>query len=293
MKLKVFHLGLAVLTVLATAAAFAVTRHLEQRRLAAYGGAGAWLSLSGAQCRQVQREDPGFREQAGALASRLRNEQQALMGQLQDEDIPDEAIRRQSRRVVDTHHDLMRRVVQHLLVVRRHADTRQCLRLRGLCAGTLACDEERQSAMPQGRGGGTRGQGRGLGMGLGMGRGRGGGHRCSRLAPALALDAAQQEAVLRLDPEFEAEVTVMAASVRQSHAAFTRHLTDVEVSDQAIRASLEELVAARLVLEQRTTEHVLRIRSLLSPEQQQRLIGLSQQGCRWRGGRGNVTEMQN
>ena len=72
----------------------------------------------------------------------------------------------------------------------------------------------------------------------------------------------------------------MTESVRTLHAEFTGNLTDPNVSDEAIRASLETLIAARARLERRTTEHVLLIRPLLSADQRERLIGLSQRGHR-------------
>jgi type II secretory pathway component PulM len=113
----------------------------------------------------------------------------------------------------------------------------------------------------------------------------GGRHRRLHLAPALALTETQQAEVLELDPSFEADVTQFTESVLMLHGQFVQNLTDPNGSDEVIRASLEALIVARTRLEQRTTEHVLRIRPLLSVDQQQRLVGLSQRGCRWRGGR--------
>lgn len=294
MKRKIFQFGLLTLVMAATAATFFVTRSLGQRRGGDGAGTRDWLSLSGAQCQRIGQEDPGFREQADILAQRLQDQQQELIYQIRDENMPDEAVLEQSRRVVETHHDLMRRVVQHLLVVRRHADTQQCLQLRGLCSGALTeggaggRQHGRQAQMPhqggQGPHGPGRGQGRGMGMGLGMGRGMGGRHRGNQLAPALALTEAQQETVLQRDPNFETDVTILTEAVHTLHGQFAQNLTDPNVADEVIQLSLEELVVARARLEQRTTEHVLRIRSLLSADQQQRLIGLSQRGRRCWGG---------
>jgi len=290
MKRTIFHFGLLVLVLLTTATVFSVTRSLGQRRATDAGGAGQWLCLSGTQCQQIRQEDPGFREQAQQLTQRLQDQQQNLLEQIQDADIPDETILKQSRLVVDTHHDLMRRVVRHLLVVRRYADTQQCLQLRSLCSGALvpgATGERhgRQARMQHQRGQGPHGPGWGQGRGMGMGRGMGRG-RHQRMQLALALTETQQEEVLQLDPDFDQDVTQRTESVRMLHGQFTQHLMDPNVSDEVIHSSLEELILARTQLEQRTTEHVLRIRSLLSADQQQRLIGLSQRGCRWRGGRG-------
>ncbi len=289
MKRKIFQFGLLTLVMAATAATFFVSRSLGQRRGGAGAGTRDWLSLSGAQCRRIGREDPGFREQADVLAQRLQDRQQELIDQIRDEDTPDQAILDQSRRVVATHHDLMRRVVQHLLVVRRHADTRQCLQLRGLCSGTLTVEagggrQGGQRVQQGGRGPHGPGRGQGRGMGMGMGRGMGGRHRRNQLAPVLALTEDQQENVLQRDPDFETDVTLLAEAVHTLHGQFAQNLTDPNVTDEAIELSLEELIVARARLEQRTTEHVLRIRSLLSVDQQRLLIGLSQRGRRCWGG---------
>lgn len=276
MKRKIFRCGLLVVVMVAMAATFSVTRSLGQRRGDDGGGTRDWLSLSGAQCRRIHQEDPGFREQADALAQHLQGQQQELIQQIRDANTPDETILEQSRRVVEAHHGLMRRVVQHLLVMRRHADTRQCLQLRGLCSGALMGQargaRSGQAQMPHQRGQGPHGPGRGQGrgMGMGMGRGMGGRHRRNQLAPALALTEAQQEDVLQRDPDFEADVALLAEAVHTLHGQFAQNLTDPNVSDEAIRASLEELIGAQAQLEQRTTEHVLRIRSLMSLDQQQR-----------------------
>lgn len=291
MKRKIFQFGLLTLVMAATAATFFVTRSLGQRRGGDPAGTRDWLSLSGAQCQRIGQEDPGFREQADILAQRLQDQQQELIYQIRDENTLDEAVLEQSRRVVETHHDLMRRVVQHLLVVRRHADTQQCLQLRGLCSGTLAGGARGgrhggQAQMPRQGGQGPHGPGRGQGrgMGMGLGRGMGGRHRGNQLAPALALTEVQQENVLQRDPDFETDVAILTEAVHTLHGQFAQNLTDPNVADEAIQLSLEELIVARARLEQRATEHVLRIRSLLSVDQQQRLIGLSQRGRRCWGG---------
>ncbi|MFC1764823.1 hypothetical protein ACFL6U_22475, partial [Planctomycetota bacterium] len=75
--------------------------------------------------------------------------------------------------------------------------------------------------------------------------------------------------------------------LRTLHGQLFQNLADPNVPNSVVQSSLEELIVARTQLEHRTVEHVLRIRPLLSAEQQQRLIGLAQQGCRWRGGRGS------
>ena len=52
-----------------------------------------------------------------------------------------------------------------------------------------------------------------------------------------------------------------------------------------VEQALDEFLTLRAQLEMRTVDYVLSLRPMLSAEQQQRLIGLSQQGRRWRGGR--------
>ena len=62
---------------------------------------------------------------------------------------------------------------------------------------------------------------------------------------------------------------------------------DIERSEVRLpgEEALEDFIALRSELEMRTVDYVLSIRPMLSTEQQQRLIGLSQRGRRWRGGR--------
>jgi hypothetical protein len=288
MTRKLFHYGLVIVVLVTATAAFSVMRSLNQRRQAHGDGTSEWLSLSGTQSRQINQADPDFKEQAQVLSEQLQAHQQGLINLIRVADSTDESVRMQAILVVDAHHRLMRRVVQRLLAVRRYTDTQQGARLRGLCSGVMGCGPQGGPGM-HGPGHGP-GRGMGMGMGPGMGRGMGmrmgmGQQRCGRMAPALALTPAQEEKIVQLDPSFETDVPPLTEKVRMLHGQFAQNLADSEVSDAVIQSSLDDLIRARVLLEQRTTEHVVRIRPLLSVEQQQRLIGLSQMGC---GGRGSA-----
>ncbi len=298
MTRKLFHYGLAVLVLVTACTAFAVMRGVNQRHQTRAGYASTWLSLSNTQCRQINQTDPDFKAQARILTEQLQAHQQGLIDLIGTADSADDSIRMQALLVVDAHHRLMRRVVQRLLAVRRYTDTQQGLRLQGLCAGVMGFGPQmrgyaEQGQMQQGEQG-MHGPGRGPGMGRRDGRGRGmgmgmrmGRQRRGRLAPALALTESQQSEVIQLDPSFEADVTPLTEQLRTLHGQFAQNLADPKVSEAVIQSSLDELIRVRVLLEQRTVDHVLRIRPLLSLDQQQRLIGLSKMGCGRRRGRGS------
>lgn len=283
MMRKHFHVVLLALVIVVTIATFAVTRHLGTQDPSG-GCTSEWLCLSENQCQGIRRQDPGFREEAQGLFQSLQTQQQLLIEQIRDSNSPDESIRCQAELVVAAHHDLMRRVVQHLLVVRHFADPQQCLQLNGLCAHALSGQRPGGGhAQRQHRGGrGPHGPDGGQGCGKGPGRQ----HHCGRLAPALGLTEEQQAEIAQWDPTFVTEVAQLTENVRANHHRFSQFLADPNASDHLIRASLEQLIGVREQLEHRTVEYVLRLRPLLSVEQQERLIGLSQRGCRWRGGGG-------
>lgn len=289
MTRRIFHLGLLALVFIAGTGAYALRQSLGARAPQAADCTRHWLSLSRGQCEQIQQDDPGFHEDAQALSQSLREHQQALIADVSDATTPAEQIRAQAEAVVEAHQALMRRIVQHLLAVRRHADVRQCTLLNQLYANVVQPTALRNGAGPRrqrrGYGGPPWAQGQSEGQGRGMGRGQR--HRYGQLASSLGLTAAQQAAATQTDPNYAADAARLTQEVRDAYAAFVQALQDLDTPDTAVHQALEEFSALRRQLELRTVDYVLSIRPLLSAEQQQHLIGLSQRGGgrRWRGGR--------
>jgi len=106
-------------------------------------------------------------------------------------------------------------------------------------------------------------------MGPGMGPGRG-----CRFAQHLAMDEQQLASIEQIDPGFAQESAVLSQRVKQQYSQLAACLKDSQSTDQQIRGQLEPLFESRVQLEERTVEHVLRIRDILTPEQQLMLVGL-------------------
>jgi len=289
MTRRIFHLGLVAVVLIAGTGAYALRQSLGPRTPPAADCTRYWLSLTQGQCEQIQRDDPAFHEEAQTLSQSLQEHRQALIADVSDASTPANQIRAQAEAVVAAQQALMRRIVQHLLAVRRHADVRQCTLLSQLYSNVM------QPTGPQG-GSGPRRQRRGWGgppwaqdTGQGPGMGRGQRHRYGQLASSLGLTPAQQAAAAQTDPNYESDVTQLTQQVRDAYAVFVQALQDLDTLDETVRQALEAFVTLRTQLELRTVDYVLSIRPLLSAEQQQHLIGLSQRGGgggrRWRGGR--------
>lgn len=282
MTRRLFHVGLLGLVLIAAAGGYTVRRNLAVQGSQASEGMRRWLSLSSEQCAQLQQDDPGFHQDAQTLAGTLATDQQTLIALVSDAATPSEQIRDQAQAVVDAHGALTRRIVHHLLAVRRHVDVHQCALLNRLYNEVLPAS----SGGGPGRYGQRRGRGGPWGQGQGPGFGRRMRHRYGQLAPSLGLTAAQQTEAARIDPTYDTDAAQLVQEVRQAHTELMQGLEDPNTADAVVEQALDEFLALRAELEMRTVDYVLSLRPLLSAEQQQRLIGLAQQGRRrWRGGR--------
>lgn len=291
MRQRIFHIGLLVLMLVAGTGAFAVTWTYRNGQRDTMACTRQWLGLSRNQCQQIRSQDPGFAEESQALSQVLSMHRQALADRIVDPASDADSIRTAAGKVLDAHHDLMRRVVRHLLVVRRYTDPGQCMRLTNLCSPTFSPEPT-----PAGNGNQSRGQGmgqgnqrRGQGMGQGnryrdQGMGRGAQHRYGRLASTLGLTDTQQQAADQKDPAFQADTQQLAQEIRQAHDELAQALQDPAIPDNQVSQALEKVIGLQTQLEQRTVEYVLSIRDQLTPAQQQQLMGLSQGGWRWRNG---------
>lgn len=272
MTRRLFHLGLLGVVLVAAAASYAV--HL---RLDPVGGrplecARQWLTLSRQQCRNIRSEDPEFQSEAQALSQSLQTARQTMVNLIADVQTPDQALYDQAQVVLEAHHALMRRTIRHLMVIRGCVNTGQGVRLNALCSNAMRCGP--------GQGMGRGRQGHGMGMGMGMGRDRG------SLGPALTLTDAQRQTIARTHPDYETQAADLAAQVRAAHMTLARTLQDSNSPDESIQQALEHFITVRTLLERQTVNYVLAIRPLLTPDQQQCLIGLSQRGCFAQGSRG-------
>jgi Spy/CpxP family protein refolding chaperone len=284
MTKRIFHIGLLSLVLIAGAGAYTLRRNLDVPEPKALDCTRYWLSLSAPQCEQIREDDPGFHEEAEALATTLQGQQEVLIGLVSEAGTPADEIRRQAGAVVEAHHALVRRIVRHLLAVRRHVDVRQCRLLNQVCANVMrpsGLQGGGRVRQQRGRGGPPWAEGQGEGMGMGRRQRR----RYGQLGSSLGLTEAQQAAATEAYPSYESDAARLAEEVRAAHARLAEVLADAETADAAVEQALEEFIGLRSELEMGTVDYVLSIWPMLSAEQQQRLIGLSQRGRRWRGGR--------
>ena len=281
MTRRLFHVGLLGLVLIAGAGAYTVRRNLDPRGSQASDCMRYWLSLSSEQCARLQQDDPGFHQETEAMARTLAAEQQTLIAQVSDATTPAEQIRDQAQAVLDAHHTLTRRIVRHLLAVRRHVDIRQCRLLNQVYTEVM----RPSNVDGPGRYGQRPGRGGPCGQGQGPGYGQRQRHRYGQLAPMLGLTKAQQSEAARINPNYESDAAQLVQEVRQAHAQLAQSLEDPNAAETVVEQALDEFLTLRAQLEMRTVDYVLSLRPMLSAEQQQRLIGLSQQGRRWRGGR--------
>jgi hypothetical protein len=281
---RLFQLSLLGLVIIAGVGAYTVRRNPGSGQGQSLDCTRDWLCLSGSQCDKIRRDDPNYQDETELMTQALESQQQGLVELIANPDTSVDVIRTKAQGVMDAHHALMRRVVDHLLTVRRHADAQQCMRLNQLWSGVMGVSNT-MGGHGQGRGRPLNGRGGPHGQGLGMGRGQG--RRQGQLAPALALTLAQKERAAQFDPNYDSDATRLTQQTRDAHLALALSLTDPNTSESSVVQVLENYITIHTELEQRTIEYVLSIRPMLSSEQQQRLIGLSQRGRRWRGGRNN------
>lgn len=287
MRQRIFHIGLLMLMLVAGTGTFALTWTCRNGQGDTMACTRQWLGLSRSQCQQIRNQDPGFAEESQALSQVLSMHRQTLAERIADPASDTDFIRTTAGKVLDAHHDLMRRVVRHLLVVRRFTDPAQCMRLTDLCSPAFS-----SNSTPAGPGNQWRGQGmgqgnqrRGQGMGQGnryrgQGMGRGAQHRYGQLASTLGLTEAQQQAADQKDPSFQADTQQLAQQIHDAHDELAQALRDPAIPDTQVNQVLEKVIALQTHLEQRTVEYVLSIRNLLSHDQQQQLMGLSRNpGC--------------
>ncbi len=281
MASRIFHLGLVALALIAGAGGYTLRRNLGPQTSQGSDCARHWLSLSSSQCKSIERDDPGFHNEAEELSTQLANQQQVLIDLISDPNTSADQIRTQAQAVLEAHHTLARRIVRHLLTVRHHIDIEQCTILNQLFTKVmhpedLPSQSQNQDQSQPGQYRRQRGRGGPWWRDQQSSWGR---HRYGQLTPALGLTSAQT------DPNYESDAAQLTQQVRDAHARLTQTLHDPNTSDAEVQQILEDFLTLHKQLEMRTVDYVLNIRPTLGPEQRQRLIGLSRRGRRWRGGR--------
>jgi len=88
------------------------------------------------------------------------------------------------------------------------------------------------------------------------------------------MDDQQLASIDQLDPDFAQASATLSDQVKTQYSQLAACLENLESTDQRIREQFERLFERRIALETRTVQHVLRIRDILTPQQQLMLVGL-------------------
>ena len=245
-----------------------------------------WLALSDEQDKAIQQSDPDFDIEAAELSLAFMSERQQLVRLLDAPNSTDGEITAQVERVITANQALIKRVVIYILAIRKYLSPQQQQPLMHLCRNIIqgrAGKRRLLGGTNDGSGKQQFGRGKGNGRGPGWGRGQGRRRRYrGGLSRNIEFTPEQLQAIQQLDPEFETKSTEFAATASKEHEQLASLLETLSVNDNIILQQLEKLLEARAQLERLTSQHVLLIRSHLSPEQQKILVGLSAKcGRKW------------
>ena len=292
MKIKLRTVVILFLAGVVGVGSFYITRSLEADNVySAQVSMRNWLGFSDEQDKAIRQSDPDFDTEAAELSLAFIAERQQLARLLDASGSTDEQITAQVEKVIKANHTLIKHVITYMLAIRKHLPAQQQQPLMRLCSNII------QGRVGQGRllGGGKGGYGkqqfgRGRGNGrrpgrYGTGQGRGQGRRrryLGGLSRQIEFTSEQIQAIQQLDPEFETKSNEFAKAASNEHEQLALLLNTPSANDNVILQQLEKLLEAQARLERLTSQHVLLIRSHLSPEQQKILVGLSANcGRRW------------
>jgi Spy/CpxP family protein refolding chaperone len=250
-----------------------------------------WLALTDEQDKAIQQSDPDFDTEAAELSLAFISERQQLARLLDAPSSTDGEITTQVEMAIKANHALIRRVVIYILAIREHLSPQQQQPLMHLFSNTIQGRAGKRRLLEGGnsdsgkqqfgRGKGNGRQPERYGTGLGRGQGRERRYR-GGLSRNIEFTPEQLQAIQQLDPGFEAKSTEFAKIASKEHEQLALVLNTPSENDKVILQQLEKLLEARAQLERLTSQHVLLIRSHLSPEQQKILVGLSADcGRRW------------
>jgi len=238
-----------------------------------------WLSGASKSVVELERS---FSGQADALIETLLQAQKSLATAIEDPRTPDAAILACIETVIAAHENLLRRVGEHVAVLRLELPAGQREPLMDLCAETLRGPLIRGGGAGRGFGGGSRmGPRDGSGAGRGAGAGRGGGYgRGRRLGGGLAQSLRLTDKQIRIGQEQDPEFDVDSASLRDvllaERAKLLALFENSATANDDLLEQLEKLVSAHSRIERRVAAHVLVLRPHLAADQQKWLIGLCQ-----------------
>jgi len=243
------------------------------------GPAGSVTWLGGAPDSVVELEK-SFSGQADALIETLLQAQKTLATAIEDPCTPDAAVLAHVETVISAHESLLRRVGEHVAVLRLELPAGQRERLMDLCAETLRGPLIRGGGAGRGFGGGSRmGPRDGSGAGRGYGYGGGGGYgRGRRLGGGLAQSLRLTDEQIRIgqeqDAQFEADSASLRDTLLRERAKLLAAFEDPAATNDEILAQLDKLILAHGQIERRVAAHVLVLRPHLTADQQKWLIGL-------------------
>ena len=247
-----------------------------------------WLAFTNEQDKAIRQSDPDFDTEAAELSLAFIAERQQLARLLDASGSTDEQITSQVEKLIKANHTMIRRVVTHILTIRKHFSPQQQQQLMHLCSNIIQGRAGKGRLLGGGKGGSGKqhfGQGRGNGRGPGRGWGRGQGRRRryrGGLSRNVEFTPEQIQVIQQLDPGFEAKSTEFATTASKEHEQLALLLETSSASDDVILQQLEKLLEARAQLERLISQHVLLIRPHLSPEQQKIIVGLSANcGRKW------------
>ncbi len=287
-----------VLAVAAGIASFYISRSAAEASASAPEDAlSHWLDLTPAQQNTVELTEADFRRKAAELSEAFRRERQILAQLLENTQSSDDQILAQVETVIAAHDNLLQHVVRYILSVRDHLEAGQKAKLLHLCGrmvrgrpaqgrlrgsvnGNSSTEQPRRGIQRrrgwgpgQGRGQGWRRDGSGGGQGPGQGQGRRG-RRWQGFAPSLALTPEQMQIAKDIDPGYEEESQTLHEKVRLLQEQFAQRLENPDSPDEEVWQRLQEFTTAYHRLEQRTAQHMVLLRSHLTPDQQKILVGL-------------------
>jgi Spy/CpxP family protein refolding chaperone len=94
------------------------------------------------------------------------------------------------------------------------------------------------------------------------------------LSQWLALSPAQQRDLEKDDPNYDADWMALRNAVWAERQSLATMLQATEAKEADVLAQVDRVSAAENALQRRVTQHILRLRAGLTPEQQQNLMGL-------------------
>ncbi|MBN2314450.1 MAG: periplasmic heavy metal sensor [Sedimentisphaerales bacterium] len=256
-------------------------------RLAATGsqknehdGSIPWLAQAAPSVIELEEK---FNKEADGLIEDLLQKQNSLALAIEDPYTPDASILAQVEKATASHEHLLRRVGEHVAMLRLKLPAEQRERLMGLCANVI------RGPIGQGRGRGYGyGGGRGMGRGQrGWGRGREGGGRGygqrrgqrGRLAQRLGLTDEQIQITQEQDPDFGADLAQLRNTLFADRENLLSMFEDPQIENETLLKQINRLISSHSRVERRLAQHLLILRPHLNVEQQKWLIGL----CRHQG----------